>query len=132
MRAEPPLRPQAVNAIEAPVAIGPYSQAVRAGNLLFLSGQIPLDPTTGTLVGPDIETQTRQVLQNLQAILAAAGTTFASVVRTTVYLIDLTEFAAMNGVYASFVADPPPARSTVQVSRLPRDARVEIDLIAMV
>src|SRR6187399_2251734 len=118
MNAGTPLRPQAVNAIEAPVVIGPYSQAVRAGNLLFVSGQIPLDPTNGTLVGPDIETQTRQVLQNLQAILAAAGTTFASVVRTTVYLTDLAEFAAMNRIYESFVAAPPPARSTVQVARL--------------
>ena len=132
MSAVTPPTPQAVNAPEAPAAIGPYSQAIRAGNLLFISGQIPLDPATGTLVGPDIETQTHQVLQNLQAILTAAGTTFASVVRTTVYLTDLAEFAAMNRIYESFVAAPPPARSTVQVARLPRDARVEIDLIAMI
>jgi 2-iminobutanoate/2-iminopropanoate deaminase len=131
MVAGPSSMRQAVTTPEAPQAIGPYSQAIRSGNLLFVSGQIPLDPATGTLVGDDIETQTRQVLQNLGAILAAAGTTFASVVRTTVYLTDLAEFGAMNQVYGSFIASPAPARSTVQVSRLPRDARVEIDLIAV-
>jgi 2-iminobutanoate/2-iminopropanoate deaminase len=123
---------RAVATSTAPAAIGPYSQAIVAGNLLFISGQIPLDPATGQLIDGGIEAQTRQVLHNLDAILAAAGTSFAAVVRTTVYLIDLTEFAAMNRVYETFVASPPPARSTVQVSRLPRDARVEIDVIAAI
>jgi 2-iminobutanoate/2-iminopropanoate deaminase len=123
---------QAVVTASAPAAIGPYSQAIVAGNLLFVSGQIPLDPATGQLVEGDIEAQTRQVLRNLEAILTAAGTTFSAVVRTTVYLIDLAEFGAMNRVYETFVTAPAPARATVQVSRLPRDARVEIDLIAMV
>lgn len=123
---------QAVVTSSAPAAIGPYSQAIVAGNLLFVSGQIPLDPATGQLVDGDIEAQTRQVLRNLDAILAGAGTSFAAVVRTTVYMIDLTEFAAMNRVYETVVTQPAPARATVQVSRLPRDARIEIDLIAMV
>ena len=116
---------------EAPKAIGPYSQAIRAGNLLFLSGQIPLDPATGTIVDGDITAQTARVLQNIAAVLKAAGASFANVVRTTVFLADMNEFAAMNTVYATFVVDPPPARSTVQVSRLPRDVRVEIDVIAV-
>lgn len=123
---------QAVVTSSAPAALGPYSQAIVAGNLLFVSGQIPLDPATGQLVDGDIEAQTRQVLRNLDAILAAAGTSFAAVVRTTVYMTDLTEFAAMNRVYETVVTQPAPARATVQVSRLPRDARIEIDLIAMV
>jgi 2-iminobutanoate/2-iminopropanoate deaminase len=123
---------QAVVTTSAPAAIGPYSQAIVAGNLLFVSGQIPLDPATGQLVDGDVEAQTRQVLRNLDAILAAAGCTFAAVVRTTVYMIDLAEFSAMNRVYETFVTSPAPARATVQVSRLPRDARVEIDLIAVV
>ncbi|MEO8482368.1 MAG: RidA family protein [Acidobacteriota bacterium] len=128
---ETPIR-QAVATSLAPAAIGPYSQAIIAGNLLFLSGQIPLDPSTGQLIEGDIEAQTRQVLRNLDAILSAAGASFASVVRTTVYMLDLAEFAAMNRVYETFVTAPAPARATVQVSRLPRDARVEIDLIAVV
>jgi 2-iminobutanoate/2-iminopropanoate deaminase len=121
---------QAVTAPHAPAAIGPYSQAVRAGTLLFVSGQVPLDPATGTLVPGGIEEQTRQVLRNLQAILEAAGTSFDAVVRTTVYLTDLSDFAAMNAVYATFVREPFPARATVQVARLPKDAGVEIDVIA--
>lgn len=116
---------------EAPKAIGPYSQGIRAGNLLFLSGQIPLDPATGAIVEGDITAQTERVLQNITAVLKTAGATFANVVRTTVFLVDMNEFAAMNTVYAKFVVDPPPARSTVQVSRLPRDVRVEIDVIAV-
>jgi 2-iminobutanoate/2-iminopropanoate deaminase len=115
----------------APRAIGPYSPALRAGNLLFVSGQIPFDPATGTLVQGDIAAQTEQVMRNLAALLAAAGASFAHVVRTTVFLADMNDFAAMNEVYARFVVDPPPARSTVQVARLPRDARVEIDVIAV-
>lgn len=123
---------QAVATDQAPAAIGPYSQAIRAGQLLFVSGQTPLDPATGVLVEGDIAVQTRRVLDNVGAILAASGASFADVVRTTVFLLDMNEFGTMNGVYAGFFPDPPPARSTVQVSRLPRDARVEIDVIALV
>lgn len=122
---------QPISTPEAPKAIGPYSQAIRAGSLLFLSGQIPLDPESGSIVEGDITAQTERVLQNIVAVLKAAGASFANVVRTTVFLADMSEFAAMNAVYAKFVADPPPARSTVQVARLPRDVRVEIDVIAV-
>ena len=115
---------------QAPRAIGPYSQAVVAGQLLFCSGQIPLDPATGQLVDGDITAQTRQVLLNVRAILAAAGATFDDVVKTTVYLADMNEFAAMNEVYASFFPSPAPARSTVEAARLPRDARVEVEVVA--
>jgi 2-iminobutanoate/2-iminopropanoate deaminase len=122
---------QAVSTDRAPQAIGPYSQAVRAGNLLFVSGQTPLDPATGTLVEGDIATQTRRVLESVGAILAAAGASFDQVVRTTVYLADMGDFAAMNEVYAGYFSAPAPARSTIQAARLPRDARVEIDVIAV-
>ena len=122
---------QSVSSADAPKAIGPYSQAIRAGNLLFLSGQIPLDPATGAIVDGDITIQTERVLQNIGAVLKAADASFANVVRTTVFLLDMNEFAAMNAVYGKFVVDPPPARSTVQVSRLPKDVRVEIDVIAV-
>lgn len=122
---------QAISAPGAPKAIGPYSQAIRAGGLLFLSGQIPLDPVSGHIVDGDISAQTERVLENMAAVLQAAGASFAHVVRTTVFLADMNEFAAMNAVYGRFVADPPPARSTVQVSRLPKDVRVEIDAIAV-
>ena len=115
----------------APAAIGPYSQAICAGGFLFASGQIPLDPGTGQLVPGGIVEQTRQVFANLQAILEAGGVSWGSVVKMTVYLIDMQDFTAMNDVYASFVEAPAPARATVQVSRLPRDARVEIDLVAV-
>jgi 2-iminobutanoate/2-iminopropanoate deaminase len=115
---------------DAPEAIGPYSQAIASHDLLFVSGQIPLDPTTGMLVDGDVAAQTGQVMRNLAAVLHAAGLSFDHVVKTTVYLQDLGDFDAMNRVYASYVADPPPARATVQVARLPRDARVEIELIA--
>ena len=123
---------EVVSTAAAPAAIGPYSQAIRVGNLLFVSGQIPLDPATGELVAGDIRVQTRQVLTNLSAIVDAAGSSLARVAKTTVYLRDLSEFAAMNEVYAEFFGGEPPARSTVQVARLPRDAAVEIDLIAEV
>ena len=113
----------------APAAIGPYSQAVRAGDFLFVSGQIPLDPGTGTLTGGDVAAQTRRVLENLQAIVQAGGGSMGSVVKTTVYLADMNDFPAMNEVYASFFGAPAPARATVQVSRLPKDVRVEIDAI---
>ena len=119
-----------VSTTDAPAAIGPYSQAIRAGDYLFVSGQIPLDPITGTIVEGGITAQTHQVLQNLLAILKAAGASFDGVVKTTVYLADMTDFAAMNDVYAGYVAAPAPARATVQAARLPRDVRVEIDLIA--
>lgn len=123
---------QAIATGDAPKAIGPYSQAVRAGQLVFLSGQVPMDPATGSLVDGDIAAQTRRVFENLGAVLNAAGLTFANVVRTTVFLADMNDFAAMNQVYATYFAEPYPARSTVQAARLPRDARVEIDVIAMV
>ena len=116
----------------APKAIGPYSPAIRAGNLLFLSGQIPIDPASGSIVDGGIEAQTEQVMRNIGALLEAAGAGFDHVVRTTVYLTDMNEFAAMNACYARFVTEPPPARATVQVARLPRDVRVEIDAIAVV
>jgi 2-iminobutanoate/2-iminopropanoate deaminase len=117
---------------DAPAAIGPYSQAIRAGDFLFASGQIPLDPSTGALVGGGIADQTRRVLDNLGAILRAAGVSFDRVVKTTVYLQDMAEFAAMNEIYGTYFPAPAPARATVQVARLPRDVKVEIDLVAYV
>ena len=122
---------EAIAAPGAPKAIGPYSPVIRAGNLLFLSGQIAIDPATGALVEGGVGIQTEQVMRNLGALLEAAGAGFQHVVRTTVFLADMNEFAAMNECYAKFVSEPPPARSTVQVARLPRDARVEIDAIAV-
>jgi 2-iminobutanoate/2-iminopropanoate deaminase len=121
---------QAVSTEAAPSAIGPYSQAIRAGSLLFVSGQVPIDPATGAVVDGDIAAQTRRVLQNVGAILEAAGVSFDHVVRTTVFLTDMNDFAAMNEVYATCFTSPAPARATVQVSRLPRDSRIEIDVIA--
>jgi 2-iminobutanoate/2-iminopropanoate deaminase len=121
---------EAISTARAPAAIGPYAQAIRAGNLLFVSGQIPLDPATGQMVDGDIAVQTERVLKNLAAILEAAGSSLARVLKTTVYLRDLEDFAQMNTVYAKFLGEHPPARATVQVARLPRDAAVEIDLIA--
>lgn len=122
---------QAIASRDAPAAIGPYSPAIKAGNLLFVSGQIPIDPASGNIVDGDIAAQTDQVMRNIAALLQAAGAGFEHVVRTTVFLADLSEFAAMNAVYGRFVVDPPPARATVQVARLPRDVRVEIDVIAV-
>jgi len=117
---------------KAPKPIGPYSQGVvTAPGLLFAAGQIPVDPASGDLVAGDIAAQAEQVMRNLTALLKAAGLGFEHVVRTTVFLSDMTEFAAMNACYATFVTDPPPARSTVQVARLPRDVKVEIDAIAV-
>lgn len=121
---------EVISTANAPAAIGPYAQAVRTGNLIFVSGQIPLDPGTGQLIRGDIGTQTQQVLENLAAILEAAGSSLAKVVKTTVYLRDLGEFARMNETYANFFGENPPARATVQVARLPRDAAIEIDLVA--
>ena len=114
----------------APGAIGPYSQAVRDGRLLFVSGQVALDPASGELCAGDVGAQTERVLESAGAILTAAGACFSDVVRTTVYLIDLADFGAMNDVYAGYFSAPAPARSTVQVAGLPKGARVEIDMIA--
>ncbi len=116
----------------APRAIGPYSQAVRAGNLVFASGQIPIDPATGQFVPGGIAEQTAQVLRNLTAVFAAAGVGMDQVIKTTVFLADMDDFTAMNEVYGSFFGQQPPARATVQAARLPRDARVEIEAIALV
>jgi 2-iminobutanoate/2-iminopropanoate deaminase len=122
----------AVRSPDGARAVGPYSPALRAGNLLLISGQIPLDPATGQIAaGTGITEQTRRALENMGALLAAAGLTFDHVVRTTVFLADLEDFAAMNEVYSRFFSEPYPARSTVQAGRLPRDARIEIDAIAM-
>ena len=114
----------------APKAIGPYSQAVRVGDLLFLSGQVPLDPATGQLIEGDISAQTRRVMDNLDAVLKSAGLSFTDVARTTIFLADMNDFAKVNEVYGSYFTEPFPARATVQVARLPKDARVEIDAIA--
>jgi len=122
---------QAISTSDAPKAIGPYSPAVRAGQMVFVSGQVPIDPATGNLIDGDIAAQTRRVFDNLGALLKAAGLSYANVVRTTVFLADMNDFAAMNQTYATFFSEPYPARSTVQVSRLPKDARVEIDVIAV-
>lgn len=121
---------RAVTTPAAPAAIGPYAQAVVAGDLIFLSGQIPLDPERGKIVEGSIEDETRQVLKNLAAVLAAEGLTLDAVVRTTVFLTDLEDFPRVNQTYAEFFTEPFPARATVQVAALPRGARVEIDAIA--
>jgi 2-iminobutanoate/2-iminopropanoate deaminase len=122
---------QAISSPDAPSAIGAYSPAIRAGNLLFVSGQVPMNPATGTLVDGDITAQTEQVMRNLGALLEAADAGFEHVVKTTVFLADMNDFAAVNAVYGKYMVDPPPARATVQVARLPRDVKVEIDLIAV-
>ena len=116
----------------APGAIGPYSQAIKTGNMVFCSGQIPLDSKTGEFVSDKIAEQTEQVLKNLSAVLEAAGSNLNNVVKTTVFLSDMNDFAAMNEVYAKFFSENKPARATVQAARLPRDARVEIDCIALI
>ena len=123
---------ETVSTENAPGAIGPYSQAVKTGNLVFCSGQIPIDPATGNFVSDDVAEQTEQVLKNLSAVLGAAGTDLNKVVKTTVFLADMNDFAAMNEVYAKFFDANKPARATVQAARLPRDARVEIDCIAVI
>jgi len=116
---------------DAPQAIGPYSQAIRGGGFVFCSGQVALDPATGQVTGSEVRAQTERVMKNLEAVLKAAGTDFTKVVRTTVYLKTMNDFAAMNEIYASFFPTPAPARSTVEVARLPKDALVEIDVIAL-
>lgn len=117
---------------KAPGAIGPYSQAVKVGNMVFVSGQIPIDPKTGEFVSNEVGEQAEQVLKNLSAVLEAAGSSLANVVKTTVFLADMNDFVVMNEIYAKHFADNKPARATVQAARLPKDARVEIDCIAIV
>ena len=121
---------EAISTPSAPAAIGPYSQAIKSGTLLFLSGQIPIDPVSGNLVEGGVEAQTVQVFKNIEAILKAGGTSFDRVVTATVYLADMNDFAKVNEVYATYFSSPAPARATVQVARLPRDCRVEIQVIA--
>jgi len=116
---------------DAPQAIGPYSQAIRAGNMVFASGQIPLDPATKEFVAGGIAEQTEQVLKNLKAVFAAAGVEMDQIVKTTVFLADMNDFTAMNEVYGKYFAENPPARATVQAARLPKDAKVEIEAIAV-
>ncbi len=116
----------------APSAIGPYSQAVKTGNMVFVSGQIPIDPATGSFVSDEVAAQTEQVLKNLSAVLEAAGSSLNNVVKTTVFLADMNDFAVMNEVYARFFSENKPARATVQAARLPRDARVEIEAIGLI
>jgi 2-iminobutanoate/2-iminopropanoate deaminase len=123
-----PLTP--VSTPHAPAAIGPYSQAVRAGDFLFASGQIPLDPATGQVIDGGIAEQTHQVLRNIGAVLAAAGASYALVVKTTVYLQDMADFAAVNAIYGGYFAAPAPARATIQAAALPKGVRVEIDVVA--
>jgi 2-iminobutanoate/2-iminopropanoate deaminase len=121
---------QAISSPNAPKAIGPYSPAIRVGQLLFVSGQVPLDPATGQMVEGGIAEQTRRVLDNIGALLKAADRSFADVVRTTIFLADMNDFGAVNDIYGTYFSEPYPARATVQVARLPKDARVEIDVIA--
>jgi 2-iminobutanoate/2-iminopropanoate deaminase len=121
-----------IRTTEAPAAIGPYSQAIRCGQFVYASGQIALDPASGELVGDDVQAQTQRVLQNVQALLASAGTSLANVVKTTVFLTSMSDFQAMNAVYASYFTGVAPARSTVAVAELPRKALVEIECIAFV
>ncbi len=123
---------QTIATDKAPKAIGPYVQAVKSGDLLFCSGQIPLDPATGQIVGGTIQEQTERVLQNVRGVLAAAGGSLGSIVKATVFLHDMNEFAGMNEVYAKHFPADPPARSTVQVARLPKDAKVEIEVVARI
>jgi len=116
---------------DAPAAIGPYSQAIKANGFVFVSGQVALDPRTGQLVGEDVKAQTRRVLENIKAILEASGSSLDKVVKATVYLKDLNHFNQMNEIYGEYFKENPPARATVQVSRLPRDAAVEIEVVAL-
>lgn len=116
----------------APAAIGPYSQAIRCGRFVYTSGQIALDPSTGELVGADVQAQTHRVLQNMQAVLNSAGTSLNNVIKTTVFLVSMNDFQAMNAIYASYFTGTPPARSTIAVAELPRKALVEIECVALV
>jgi len=117
---------------QAPAAIGPYSQAIRSGQFIFTAGQVAFDPTSGEIVGADVQAQTHRVLQNLQAVLTSAGSSLANVVKTTVFLSSMSDFQAMNAVYATYFGQPAPARSTVAVAELPRKALVEIECIAVI
>jgi len=121
-----------ISTTNAPAAIGPYSQAIRIGQFIYTSGQIALNPADGTLVGDDVQTQTQQVMHNLQAVLASAGTSLDNVVKTTVFLASMSDFQAMNAIYATHFGEPAPARSTVAVAELPRKALVEIECVALV
>jgi len=121
---------EVVSTENAPGAIGPYSQAIKVNGMVFCSGQIPIDPATGQFVSDDVAAQTEQVLKNLDAVLQAAGSSLGSVVKTTVFLADMNDFASMNDVYGQFFSENKPARATVQAARLPRDAKVEIECIA--
>lgn len=126
------MKREIVHTSNAPAAIGPYSQAVKVqGGLVYTAGQIALDPSTGQIIEGDVKAQTRRVMENLKAILEAAGTNLPSVVKTTVFLKDMNEFASMNEVYGEYFKQDPPARSTVEVARLPKDVRVEIEVIAL-
>jgi 2-iminobutanoate/2-iminopropanoate deaminase len=126
------MKREAVKSTGAPAAIGPYSQAVRAGGFLFCSGQLPLDPSTGKMVEGGVEAQAERVLSNLEAVLIAGGATLRSVVKTTVYLVDMGDFPAMNAVYGKFFPEDPPARATVQIVKLAAGACVEIDAVATI
>ena len=123
---------KALHTDTAPAAIGPYSQGIQAGQTIYVSGQIPIDPATGEFAGEDIETQTRQSRTNIKNILAAAGTDMSAVVKTTVLLADINDFAAMNGVYAQFFEEPYPARACFAVAALPKGAKVEIEVVAVI
>ena len=125
------MKPEIIASDNAPKAVGAYAQAVRAQGLVFLSGQIPLDPSSGELIQGDVAAQTRRVMENLKAVLEAAGTGFAKVVKTTIYLTDMNDFAVVNQTYANYFSDAKPARATVAVAGLPRGAKVEIDMIAL-
>lgn len=121
-----------VSTESAPAAIGPYSQAIAVGDLLFISGQLPVDPASGNLVEGDIGAMTRQIFENMEKILLAGGSSLADIVKTTVFLADLGDFQAMNAAYAEFFTENPPARSTIQVAALPRGARIEIEAVALI
>ncbi|HHW55242.1 MAG: RidA family protein [bacterium] len=125
------MKKEAINTQRAPAPVGPYSQAVRAGNLLFLSGQIALDPATGQLVDGDVREHTKRIMENLKAVLEGAGATLDHVVKTTIFLTDMGDFAAVNEVYGSYFAAVPPARSCVQVAALPKGVPIEIEMIAL-
>jgi len=125
------MKKEIVSTEDAPAAIGPYSQAIKAAGLVFVSGQIPLDPVSGEIAGDSIEAQTERVMKNLEAVLKAAGSHLDKVIKTTIYLTDLNDFALVNGIYGSYFNDSPPARATVEVSGLPKGVKVEIDAIAL-
>ena len=125
------MKKEIVSTKNAPAAIGPYSQAIKAADLVFISGQIPLDPASGEIAGDSIEAQTERVMKNLEAVLKAAGSDLDKVMKTTIYLTDLSDFAVVNEIYGSYFNDSPPARATVEVSGLPKGVKVEIDAIAL-